>query len=189
MSNLTLFGSFTSPFVRHCRIALLESGLPFEFQETNYDQSYAQSPTKRVPYLRDDDLSFYDSSAILHHLRQKSGRPFLSTPAETELYATANTLLDTGVNIFLLEREGIDERQAPYIQRQKDRVFTCLKALDAVDLSFEDNPSDPIWRIVCALAWAEYRKRFSFSEFGNLSLLMDRVAPISVFKQTAPPPA
>ncbi|CAM2009714.1 glutathione S-transferase family protein [Acanthopleuribacter pedis] len=188
MSDCTLYGSYTSPFVRHCRIVLLETGRPFEFEETNYDQSYANSPTKRVPFLRDGDLHYYDSSAILHHLRDKAGQKFLPTPADTELYALANTVLDTAVNIFLLERDGISEYQSDYIQRQKDRVQSGLKALDGTDLSFDGTPGDPILRIACLLAWAEYRKRFTFSQFGNLAVMMDEVGALDAFQQTAPPP-
>jgi len=51
---LELYGSYTSPFVRHCRIALLESGLAFTFVETDQVSSAKLSPTQNNcnPVLR-----------------------------------------------------------------------------------------------------------------------------------------
>ena len=36
---MELFGSYTSPYVRHCRIALLETDTKFSLTETDYDTS------------------------------------------------------------------------------------------------------------------------------------------------------
>ena len=41
---MKLYGSYTSPFVRHVRIALLETQQAFEFIETDQAGSSAQSP-------------------------------------------------------------------------------------------------------------------------------------------------
>ena len=62
---MELFGSFTSPYVRHCRVVLAHTGLDCEFVETDYDQSAARSPTRRVPFLRDGDRMLTDSASIL----------------------------------------------------------------------------------------------------------------------------
>ena len=47
---MKLFGSYTSPFVRHCRIVLAQHQQSYEFIPTDYAQSAQQTPTKRVPY-------------------------------------------------------------------------------------------------------------------------------------------
>lgn len=75
---MQLFGSYTSPFVRHCRIALIETGLDCEFVETDYAESARRSPTKKVPYLQDKDVMLFDSCSILKYLREKAGGTFFS---------------------------------------------------------------------------------------------------------------
>ena len=186
---MKLYGSYTSPFVRHCRIALMENQVPFEFEPTDYSQSAANSPTKRVPFLRDGELFFTDSSAILHHVRSKADKSFLATPSETELYALANTALDTAINVFLLEKDGITEERSAYVARQKSRITTCLEALNRSDFDFEGRPSDAQWRVACLLAWATYRNRFDYGRYNELCGFLTKVQGIAEFKETAPPPA
>lgn len=48
---MELFGSYTSPFVRHCRIALLETKTKFSFTETDFETSAKLSPAKRFPFF------------------------------------------------------------------------------------------------------------------------------------------
>ena len=104
---MKLYGSYTSPFVRHCRIALLETGLACEFIETDQAGSAAKSPTKRVPFLEDGDVFLTDSSSILKHIREKAGTAFLSSASELDLFAMVNTALDATVNLFFLERDHL----------------------------------------------------------------------------------
>src|SRR5687768_13162700 len=101
---MELFGSYTSPYVRHCRIVMMQLGQSFTFVEANNDVSAKGSPTKRVPYLRDDDRLLTDSSSILQYTRQKAGQPFLATIDDAERYHLANTALEATVNIFQLEK-------------------------------------------------------------------------------------
>jgi glutathione S-transferase len=75
---MKLYGSYTSPFVRHCRIALIETGLAFDFIETDQTGSAAKSPTKRVPFLEDGNIFLTDSSSILKHIREKTGHTFFA---------------------------------------------------------------------------------------------------------------
>ncbi|WP_352339711.1 glutathione S-transferase N-terminal domain-containing protein, partial [Psychrobacter sp. 16-MNA-CIBAN-0192] len=88
---MKLYGSFTSPFVRHCRIALLESTLDYQFIETDQASSATLSPTKRVPFLHDGELSLTDSSAILRYIRHKSSKTYLDTVVELDQFCMINT--------------------------------------------------------------------------------------------------
>ena len=64
---MKIYGNSPSPFVRHCRIALIESGLDFEFLiDTDYQLSRQRSPTQRIPFLEYRILPIYFS--ILHCL-------------------------------------------------------------------------------------------------------------------------
>ena len=116
---MILYGSQTSPYVRHCRIVLMQSGLPWTFQDTDYAASAAGSPTKRVPYFQDGDTRLTDSSSILMHLRQRLGQPYMEKVEQLERYALCNTLLDTAINLFLLERDGLGPTDSDYLARQQ----------------------------------------------------------------------
>src|SRR3982751_3928505 len=99
---MKLYGSYTSPFVRHCRIAILEGDLICEFVETDQAGSATLSPTKRVPFLEDGEVFLTDSTSILKHLREKSGENYLSSTRELNEFCMINTALDATVNIFFL---------------------------------------------------------------------------------------
>lgn len=186
---IKLHGSLTSPFVRHCRIALLEQNMPFEFVPTDYAGSAAQSPTARVPFLHCSDGVFSDSSSILHWIRLQGHRLFLSSPKGTDLYCLANTVLDTAINLFLLEREGFTPKNVPYLQRQADRVASSLASLNDHPLQIKGTPNDAEWRVACLLGWGLYRNRFDIEKHANLQRFMKDVSGFEVFQKTAPPPA
>ena len=60
---MQLYGSYTSPFVRHCRIALAQAGISFDLVETDGAQSARLSPTSKVPFLKGDGISLTDSTS------------------------------------------------------------------------------------------------------------------------------
>ncbi|RUO23097.1 glutathione S-transferase [Aliidiomarina iranensis] len=188
-SQMQLFGSFTSPFVRHLRIVLADSGLDYEFIETDYAQSAAQSPAQRVPFLQDDQIQLTDSTSILKHLREKAGQSFFADTANLELYCLANTCLDTAINLFLLEREGLNSDSNAYLQRQAARIQSTLKALEA-----RIWPSDMQWydgqiRLACFIDWAIYRNRLDFSAYPKLLAFLAQAQKQPSFVATAPPAA
>ena len=74
---MKLYGSLTSPYVRHARIAIAQSGFQCEFEEADYARSAELSPTARVPFFEDGDLMLTDSSSILKYVREKAGTGFL----------------------------------------------------------------------------------------------------------------
>jgi len=127
---MKLYGSYTSPYVRHCRIALLEEGLDVEFIETDQTKSAELSPTKKVPFLVDGDLVLSDSSSILKYIREKAGKPFLSDVQDFDLYCFANTLMDSGANVFYLEKFGLKPEDNAYVERQNSRIQQGLEMLN-----------------------------------------------------------
>lgn len=74
---MELYGSYTSPYVRHCRLAMLEAGLDFKFVETDALASARKSPTQKVPFLKDGDITLNDSCSIVKYVRERSGKRFL----------------------------------------------------------------------------------------------------------------
>jgi glutathione S-transferase len=190
LSSMELFGSYTSPYVRHCRIAMMQLGQSFTFVETNNDQSAKGSPTQRVPYLRDGNLLLTDSSSILQHVRQKAGQPFLADIVEAECFHLATTALSSTVNIFQLEKDKIAPAQSAYLQREAARVAAILERLNETHLDTAASPTpDSVLRVACFLGWALFRKRLDLAPYKSLLAFVERAQKIAHFQETAPPGA
>lgn len=187
---IQLYGSYTSPFVRHCRIALAQAGLSYAFVETDYQQSAQGSPTQRVPYLETNEIKLTDSTSILKFIRTQQGADFLESLAECELYATANTLLDTTINLFLLEKDDCTPQNTPYLSRQFDRIMTTLTNLEQLDWPDDSNTlvaNDGILRLCCYLDWVLFRNRLDLTPFPHLLALLQTAEQNETFQATAPP--
>ena len=185
---MKIYGSYTSPFVRHCRIVLLEAGLTCEFIETDAVQSAQISPTKKVPMLVDGDITLTDSSSILRYLREKSGSAFMDDILDFELFNMTNTVMDACVNVFFLEKlDEITDQQSQYIARQKARILSGLEALNESPMLAELPLSDGLLRLACFLDWGIYRERIDLRAFTNLTRLLDVARTDSNFIKTVPP--
>jgi glutathione S-transferase len=184
---MKLYGSFTSPFVRHCRIALLEANANFEFIETDQTSSAIKSPTKRVPFLEDGEIFLSDSSAIVKYIREKSGVPFLTTAAELNQFCIVNTALDSTTNLFFLERDGVDIGAYEYTKRQAARIESSLAELNGTQLPMNAPYSDVDLRLACYLAWGLFRKRISLAAYENLQNFLSNMNKYPPFADTTPP--
>ena len=98
---MKLYGVRTSPYVRHARVALAESGLSWQFEQVT-PETIDMSPTLRVPFLVDGNLTLTDSAVIVRYAREQSGQAFLPSVGDHELFALATSVLDTAVNLYLL---------------------------------------------------------------------------------------
>ena len=184
---MELFGSYTSPYVRHCRVVMMQLGQPFTLIETNNDLSATGSPTKRVPYLRDGGRLLTDSSSILQYARQKAGQPFLADLDDAERYHLANTGLEATVNIFQMEKDDIRPAQSPYLQRQAARAASVLELLNRDELAIASPASDGVLRVACFLGWALFRKRIDIAPYPKLVSFFEHAQRIAHFRETAPP--
>lgn len=183
---MKLYGSYTSPFVRHPRILLLETGLECEFIETDAAASAVKSPTKKVPFLEDGDLFLSDSCSIVKHLREKSGQTFCNSALEFDQLCAVNTLMDAAVNLFMLEKDGITPAQSAYLKRHAARIESGLAELNNQSLSMQAPYTDAELRLGCFLAWVNFRQRFSFAHFENLSAFLAKLESYPPFAATAP---
>ncbi|GGP59454.1 glutathione S-transferase family protein [Shewanella saliphila] len=184
---MKLYGSYTSPFVRHCRIALLESTLDYEFIETDQAASATKSPTKRVPFLQDGELTLNDSSAILRYIRQKSDKPFIESAVELDQYCLVNTALDSTINLFFLALDGVDIERYEYTLRQSQRIGSILVALEQLKLPLHGPYDDVQIRLGCYLSWAVYRQRINIDSYPRLKLFLAAIEREPFFSETAPP--
>jgi glutathione S-transferase len=183
---MELFGSYTSPYVRHCRIVMMQLGQAFTLVPTDNDASAKGSPTQRVPYLKDGQRFFRDSMTIVQYARSQAGQAFLADLDDAERFYLANTALEATVNIFQLEKDAITPSQSPYLQRQAARVKSVLEALDADKLEIAGNGSDSLLRLACFLGWSQFRKRIDLAPYPNLARFFERAQKIPHFAETAP---
>lgn len=198
---MKLFGSYTSPFVRHCRIALLEGQalgtLECEFVETDIVSSGKLSPTKKVPFLTDtiydeknngEDVELTDSASILMYLREQSGQVFFNSASDFNLFCNVNTVLDASVNLFFLElKDNILPAEGSYLERHHERVLSSLKYFNEQQYNAQAPFTDGELRLACFLDWGLFRKRINIDGLDNLQALLKAARSYDVFAQTAPP--
>lgn len=187
---MKLYGSYTSPFVRHVRMVLQETQQPCEFIEIDQSGSAAKSPTQRVPFLEDGDIFLTDSASIIKYLREKSGQTFCKSAQELDQLCLVNTALDTTVNLFFLKRDGVVISQVPYLQRQAARIQTTLAELDQsaiVKIVADGQFNDAQLRLGCFMGWSKFREQIDFSPFANLENFYLQICNYLPFNATQPP--
>lgn len=187
---MELFGSYTSPFVRHIRIAMLETKTEFSFTETDHDMSAKLNPAKKVPFLHHNDVRLHDSSSILKYVRQKAGERYFPDVKDYDQYCLVNTALDASINLFLLEQHDVRPSNNPYMQRQQDRVNEILKLMEskkhAVAYEGPHPFSDGELRLGCFLSWGLFRNRLTLGEYPQLQEFVDKLNDYPVFADTHP---
>ncbi|WP_062061505.1 glutathione S-transferase family protein [Cellvibrio sp. OA-2007] len=184
---MKLYGSYTSPFVRHVRIVLLETGLACEFIETDQTGSTAKSPTQRVPFLEDGDIFLTDSTSIIKHLRERVGQEYCKTAKELDELCLVNTVMDTCVNLFFIKRDGVDISAIPYLQRQAARIQSTLAELNQQQWPTSAPYNDAQIRLACFIGWAKLRKQVDFSLYPNLDAFFTYANQHPHFQATQPP--
>lgn len=183
---MKLHGSFTSPYVRHCRIVLAQTGLECEFVETDYTQSADQSPTCRVPFLHDGDLMLTDSASILRHFRAKTGHEFLPDIRDYDFFLMINTAMDSAVNLFLLGKDGVTPETSAALARQQRRIVQTLAEFERRVEVLADGSCDVSIRLGCFLSWGLFRQRISLDGFPRLAEFRQRFESDSVIAATHP---
>lgn len=187
---MQLYGNYMSPFVRHCRIALIEEGMQCEFIEADYQMMAEKSPISKMPLLIDGDLMLTDSSSMLKYIREQSGKQqFLADLGDYENFALTNTVLDSVVNVFILGKEGFGATQIKYVGRQQERINNGMQLLNQrfkVEAGEKhDVKLDSFWRCSCFLDWGILRQCIDLAEFNHLQAMLDEAHKIPVFMETA----
>jgi glutathione S-transferase len=184
---MKLYGSYTSPFVRHVRMVLLETAQPCEFVETDQAGSTAKSPTQRVPFLEDSDVFLTDSASITKYLREKAGQEYCKTAKELDDVCLINTLMDATVNLFFIRRDGVDVTAVPYLQRQAARIQSTLAELNQQQWPISAPYNDAQIRLACFIGWAKFRNQIDFSSYNNLEKFYTGALNYHHFIATQPP--
>lgn len=184
---MKLYGSRTSPFVRHCRMVAIETNADVDFIEIDASVSAIKSPTKRMPFFEDGDLFLADSSAIIRYLRERVGQPFCATVEDLDQLCLVNTLLEVTTNLFFLQRDGITGEGSAYIERQKARIESTLSVIESFELPRSAPYSDMHLRLAAYIGWAMLRNMQSFAAYPNIMAFYQSIDKYPPFDQTRPP--
>lgn len=184
---MKLYGSLTSPFVRHCRMVAIETQAPLEFIEIDASVSAVQSPTKRMPYFEDGDIFLADSSAIIRYLRERNGEVFCKTISELDQLCLINTLLEVTTNLFFLNRDGVKIDGTAYGERHKARIDSTLAVVEQLPLAGAAPYNDVELRLAAYIGWCELREVQSFTNYPNIQAFYRGIANYPAFMQTLPP--
>lgn len=195
---MRLYGVRTSPYVRHARIALAESGLDWQFEQVTLD-TINMSPTLRVPFLIDDQMTLSDSSVIVRYVREQAGQPYLATITDHELFALSTSVLDTAVNLYLLNfgdtadlaemsvgTSAIGYNPKTYVERQYQRIMTGVDSLEGYKLHTGHTYTDGEIRLGCLLDWAVYRDTIRLEKRENLGRFLSHIRTWPPFLETSP---
>lgn len=186
---MRLYGSYTSPYARHCRIVLQETAQHADFLAIDQSESFAISPTKRVPFLQTDAFTLTDSASIIQYLRENVGQHFFSNVQSFDTFCFINTLLDSSANIFYLEKFGLPIASNDYTLRQQSRIDQGLQILEQRQLpdTLSALKQQDHWlRLACYLDWGLFRNRLSLADKPNLQAFLTLANSYPVFAQTAP---
>ena len=170
---LTLFGSFTSPFVRRNRLLL--ANIEHEFSPVNIfdadDKAMVKSvnPTIKIPMIKDGDNYIYDSKVIFRYLQEKLDLPKITWEQEN-LLTTIDAANDTFVQLFLLKKSEFDiGEDRLYFNMQKDRLNQVISYLDEqVKAGAFDDWHYPSICLFCMMDWLMFREFYDFSSYDNL---------------------
>lgn len=170
--NLTIIGSYTSPFARIARVACEELKLPYKLEVTGFFATSTpeqatmvenNNPLMRIPVLLDDEETILDSRVIVTYLARRygNGSAFANslpqTPAQENIITVTNGALDAAILRVILKNTqpniSLDEG---YAARSLTRVQHSLAWLDT---HWQPNEQFGIAEalLICALEWLQKR--------------------------------
>lgn len=174
---MQLLGSTTSPFVRRARVALLESGAPFEFVVAAADSEAlkAVSPVWKVPVLVTERLPVLDSRSIMAYAATVYGTGRLA-PAR-DPWRRANHLnavdgaIESTVQRFYMKRQDPELDHSPLAARQRTRTEAIASWLSeemaAGHFGHEPGVAELSWK--CALDWFQFRNVVDLASLPDFS--------------------
>jgi len=187
--QLTLVGSYPSPFVRRIRLALEKT--PFEFRAINIYEEPGRSellrlsPINQIPVLLVNGEPLWDSRIQLQFLGKKLGWPELSIAQENVLTVTER-MMDAGVALFLLRKSSLRE-DAMYPQRLNQRIETVMEWLSP----WMTSPEAREWNLmtmtlVSALEWMQFREIHPIATGESAAAFLALHAQRPIVQQTHP---
>ncbi|OUR94166.1 hypothetical protein A9Q84_17850 [Halobacteriovorax marinus] len=163
---MKLIGSTTSPYVR--KVRLLLSNTEYEFEElkaltpegAKLLGSYG--PIKRIPILKVDQLTIFDSTLICEYLLEKRGIQ-LSIEEKLNL-KLIDELCDSSIMLFQQKIWKIDHQwENTFSKRLYERAFGVLKTLEELQSRRKLTELQEDW-LYCVLDWLSFRSVYDWQE-------------------------
>lgn len=194
--SYTLVGSEKSPFVRVCRMLMMQNKIDFEFRVLNFvvDKAHAEalakaSPINRVPILMDGEQTIFDSRVIVNHLVKKHGLPAL-TLDEENFVSTAYSCMDSGVVLFLMRQDGFDVNGSGFfLARQRERIPRNLEFMTPWARGL--NPANARdWNfasmsLYAFLFWAQARQLIDLKNYPEMASFVARFSEAVGVRETS----
>jgi glutathione S-transferase len=166
---MKLLGSSTSPYVRKCRVAVIELGLSDSVEHLNVpptsDEISAANPLLKVPTLiRDNGEALFDSRIILRFLNEYVGGPLYPVGHwdVQRRESQAEGLIDAAL---LLRAEMAsrpeDKRWDGWIETQSTKINRALDAMEREAAALGTIDSAVIGT-ACGLGYLDFR----FADWG-----------------------
>jgi glutathione S-transferase len=180
-----IIGTIRSPFVRICRMLMIQNGIECDFRVLNFVEDSAdaaaldrETPINKVPVLIDGDKKIFDSRVIVGYLTRKHGLRSLSIDEENFVSAIYSCL-DTGVTLFLMKRDGFDVNGPSFfLSRQKVRIPKGLDYVRAwargLNASIPDHWNYASMSLYSFLYWAQARGIHDVASDPDFSAFLDR---------------
>ncbi|WCL47649.1 glutathione S-transferase family protein [Leptospira sp. GIMC2001] len=180
---MKIYGSYTSPFVRRIRYLCLELNIPFELIDTMIESGQTElrtkSPIWKVPCIEVDGIIIWDSHVIMEYLFEKNGAGNFRIPNQEEKWMEYNRVnaidggLESAINVFYLNRDGVKTDTSAYMQKQLGRLVSALEWIkpQLVDNYFTKNQKLGLSELALytALDWMRFRKMYAVDEDKILS--------------------
>jgi glutathione S-transferase len=200
VSTMRLYGTVTSPYVRRVRVVALELGLPFElvdaFDDAGQAALRALNPLWKVPAVELEGRAIFDSRAITEHLLRRHGPGPLAVVDEDDLDARNVTTvidgaLDSLINAFYLQRDGVTGAQASYVTKQNERAAAALAWVEArvddVWLTRARAFGLPELALCTALEWMRFRGTYPVERHPGLVRCLEHHGGRESMVATRPP--
>ncbi len=190
-----IIGSPRSPFVRICRMFMIQNSIDCEFHVLNFvdDENDAkalakESPINKVPILVDGGHKIFDSRVIVSYLVKKHGLRELSIEAEN-IVSVIYGCLDAGVILFLMKKDGFDIHDSGFfLSRNRERIPHSLEYLTPWASSLDPAvPGD--WNygsmsLFSFIYWAQARGVLELKLYPEMVAFMERFKNASGIRET-----
>jgi len=181
----TIIGSLRSPFVRACRLLMIQNSIAHDFRILNFVQDKndavalsKETPINKVPILIDGEQKIFDSRVIANHLIKKHGLRSLSLNEENIL-TCIYSCLDSGVILFLMREEGMNiEDSGFFVSRVRARIPNNLQFIEPWVTNLDPHKKDD-WNyasmaLYSFLFWAEARKLINLKNYPSCASFSER---------------
>ena len=184
-----LYGTTTSPFVRRVRIVAAEVGEPIELINTATDDGQAElkrvSPIWKVPVAEIAELAtpvLFDSRSIVSWLTTNRGWGRLKRAddpwREANLVNAIDAALESAIQVFYLQRDGIPVEGNLFAKRQFQRIeaiFGWIGEQVGAGKSLSNDGFDiATASLVCTLDWMDFRKTYATANHPELLPLREQ---------------